>query len=381
MRILLVTFTYAPFYEAGGPPVKVQAIARGLVARGHDVTVLTADHARTGGVVTKHDDDVDAVYLPIVLRYRFVPLTRGVGRFARERLSGFDVVQIFGLYDTMGPAVARRCRRLQIPYAVEPMGMFQPIVRSVLKKRVFHRLLGRRLIEGASRLIATAPQEREELLAGGVPTSKVVIRRNGVDLARFADPPARGAFRERLEVPEGPIALFLGRLAQKKHPEMALEAFARAEVAGTLVFVGPDEDGFGSQLRSRAQALGVAERLRLVGPLFDPAEMTQALVDADVFVLPSENENFGNSIAEAMACGVPVVISDRCGIGPIVQEFGAGMVVPLDVVAFASAIGDVLGDPERAAKMGEAGRTATAGLGWSEPLDETEALYEAMRAE
>jgi glycosyltransferase involved in cell wall biosynthesis len=121
--------------------------------------------------------------------------------------------------------------------------------------------------------------------------------------------------------------------------------------------------------------------VQIVGAIFDPVMLTEVLVDTDLFVLPSEHENFGNSIAEAMACGVPVVISEGCGIAPLVVESGAGIVAPLDVDAFAGAMQKILGDELLTARMGNAGRRATADLSWDEPLDETEEMYGSMRAE
>ena len=88
-------------------------------------------------------------------------------RFARARLQNFDVVHIFGLYDLLGPAMAPVCRAKNIPYVVEPIGMFRPIVRSFWKKRIYHSILGDQMFAGASKLIATSQQEADELAAGG----------------------------------------------------------------------------------------------------------------------------------------------------------------------------------------------------------------------
>src|SRR5262249_50651416 len=158
MRILSVTPSYAPFYEFGGPPVKVEALATGLVQRGHSVTVLTADW----GFEKRQDSDpteassrrspfgwtrdaggAQSIYLPTWFRYRALSWNPAVGRYCRARLGQFDVAHIFGLYDLLGPAVARSCRKQGILYVVEPIGMFVPIVRNIALKRVYHALWGR----------------------------------------------------------------------------------------------------------------------------------------------------------------------------------------------------------------------------------------------
>src|SRR4029077_3139368 len=103
--------------------------------------------------------------------------------------------------DLLGPAVAANCRRRQLPYLVEPMGMFLPIVRNIWLKRMDHALLGRRLLWGASAVLATSEQEVEELVGGGLQREKIVLRRNGVDWPE--NWPERGAFRREYKIPVG----------------------------------------------------------------------------------------------------------------------------------------------------------------------------------
>src|SRR5215475_2240659 len=177
MRILNVTASYAPFLEFGGPPVKVRALSEGLAKRGHRVTVLTPDWGiekkiRAEGLTgaerspfgwRREEAGVQAIYLPTWLRKRALSWNPAVKRYCRARLQNFDVVHIFGLYDLLGPAVAAECRRLgRPPYVVEPMGMFLPIVRNIWLKRLYHSLLGNRLLRGAAAVIATSQQEVEE---------------------------------------------------------------------------------------------------------------------------------------------------------------------------------------------------------------------------
>jgi glycosyltransferase involved in cell wall biosynthesis len=125
-------------------------------------------------------------------------------------------------------------------------------------------------------------------------------------------------------------------------------------------------------LKALAQSLDVAESVRFVGPLYGD-EKWQAYRDADAFVLPSENENFGNTAGEAVACGTPVIVTDRCGIAPLVER--AGIVVKPERSEIAAALERILDD--RA--FGESLRRNCAGvakqLSWDEPLDECERLY------
>ena len=130
MKILAVTQSYFPFLERGGPAVKVRALARGLAARGHEVTVLTADlgHGRRDDLGQlgawgwrTEEGNLETIYVPTALTFRALTFNPRLPRFCRDRLSSYDVVHIYGLYDLLGPAVAWYARRRRLPYLVEPM--------------------------------------------------------------------------------------------------------------------------------------------------------------------------------------------------------------------------------------------------------------------
>jgi glycosyltransferase involved in cell wall biosynthesis len=394
MRILSVTESYAPFLEFGGPPVKVRALARGIAGHGNEVTVLTPDwglEARMSAAEAsgaergpfgwkRTENGVTAIYLPTWLRYRSVSWNPAVKRFCRARLKNFDLAHIYGLYDFLGPAVAAACVKRKIPYVLEPIGMFVPIVRSLRLKRIYHALFGRRLFEEASAIVATSEQEVEELVSGGMLREKITLRRNGVEVP--AAWPEKGTFRKGLGITqEAKVILFLGRLSEKKSPELLLEAFAwLSKEAGEntlhLVFAGPDEGGMKTRLLQMATQLGVAQRVKFSGALFGEAKWA-AYRDAEVFVLPSQNENFGNTAAEAMAAGTPVVVTEQCGIAPLLADV-AGLVVPHGAGALARAIRAVIGDTELHARLVAGCSTVTARLGWEEPVREMESLYNEL---
>ena len=172
--------------------------------------------------------------------------------------------------------------------------------------------------------------------------------------------PARGAFRATLKLGDAPLVLFLGRLHPKKGLDLLIPAFEtiRRRVAGAqLAIVGPENDRFGQQVRAWVAERGLAEAVHFVGHL-DGADVIQAYVDADVFVLPSYTENFGMTVVEAMACALPVVISDQVNIYAEVAQSGAGLVTRCDSDEVAEAVIALLVDPDRKGVMGWAGREA-----------------------
>ena len=399
MRILNVTQSYAPFFEFGGPPVKVRALAEGLARRGHQVSVLTTDWGLERRFEKTPEEapasegpygrareigGVAVVYLAKWLHYRAASWNPGLRKYLRAELKNFDVAHIFGLYDLLGPGTAAECRKHGIPYVIEPIGMYLPIVRNLWLKRIYHRFLGREMVEGASLVVATAEQERRELVSGGIAKEKILLRRNGVDSPSVL--PERGSFREEFEIPaNAKLVLFLGRLSEKKSPDLLLKAFAGATGPGPgrgrradLAFVGPDETGMKARLRKMAKSLGLGERVHFSDALEGRAKW-QAYRDADIFVLPSQNENFGNTAAEAVAAGTPVIVTDQCGIAPLLKDV-AGMVVKHDEKDLRGALARLLEDNGLRTKLKDGCKIAYHRLDWEEPLAEMEAAYQSLAA-
>jgi len=393
MRILNVTQSYAPFFEFGGPPEKVRALSEGLTQLGHDVTVLTADWGLERCVANLPGEPpaenspfgkkrevrgVKAIYLANWFHYHAASWNPALPRYLRARLENFDVVHIFGLYDLLGPRTAAAAQKLKIPCVVEPIGMFVPIVRNLFLKRAYRHLYGKEMLHNAAAIIATADQEKSELIAGGIPPEKIVLRRNGV--AAPASLPARGAFRSSLNIPQNaPLVLFLGRLSQKKSPDLLLQAFAQLPTQSTaahLAFVGPDESGMLVRLQQMSAQLGVAPRVHFSGPLSGDRKWS-AYRDADLFVLPSQNENFGNTAAEAVAAGTPVIVTVQCGIAPLLDGL-AGIAVQHSVSSIAQMMSTLLNNPTLYAQLKNGCATAVQRLDWGLPIHEMDSLYRKL---
>lgn len=391
MRVLSIVQSYFPFQDRGGPVFKVRSIARGLAERGHRVTILTADlglsrlqgrdnveYVRCKWGWRMREGNVETIYLSTSARYRALTINPGVIGFSRAFLSEFDVAHVFGLYDLLGPIVSHFCRRQSLPYVIEPMGMHRPIVRNLVLKRLYHQLLGTRMVAGAQFIVATSEQEQQVLRDSEIDTARIVIRRNGID--RPGRLPLAGEFRRKWKIAaDAKVILFLGRLVSKKSPDLLLQAFARVRGKGPqfegtlLVLAGPQEsDGFLPTLKTMAQSLGVGQHTMFVGPLYDD-EKWQAYRDADVFVLPSQNENFGNSAAESAVCGTPVIVTDQCGVASYVGN--AGLVIRHDLVELENALVRILGDAEFRRACGDGCVQLGDTFSWGQPLDQTEELY------
>jgi glycosyltransferase involved in cell wall biosynthesis len=128
-----------------------------------------------------------------------------------------------------------------------------------------------------------------------------------------------------------------------------------------------------AQLEQMASQLDVRTRIQFAGPLFGGNKWA-AYRDADVFVLPSQNENFGNTAAEAVAAGTPVIVTEQCGIAPLLAN-EAGLVVRHDSAALSEALAQMLGTGETRARLEAGCAKVTSRLGWDEPVREMETLY------
>ena len=218
------------------------------------------------------------------------------------------------------------------------------------------------------------------MIADGFSADRIALRYNGVDLQEFSTLPAAGAFRTEWALPATePIVLFLGRIIPRKGADMLIEAFAEAcPQSGRLVIAGPEgESGYLTKLRELARERRVEDRTTFTGPLY-AEQKKSALVDGDIFVLPSRYENFANGVAEAIACGMPVIISDRCGI----QEFVAGhvgLVIPLEKSALVEALRRLISDKPLYEQFRGACSQVAAELSWTQLLGTQEEIYARLR--
>jgi glycosyltransferase involved in cell wall biosynthesis len=184
---------------------------------------------------------------------------------------------------------------------------------------------------------------------------------NGLDTNRFARLPARGVTRRRLNIPEqARLLLFLGRLHVKKRPDIAVESLAAAQALPGethLVLAGPDEMQLVPKLKAQAQRLGCANRIHITG-LLKGDEVLSALADADLFLMPSEpeSENFGMSAVEAMAAGLPVLLSEGVPVGQWAESARAGRIASCAADSFSKITCEMLAVSDGLREMGRRGQ-------------------------
>jgi glycosyltransferase involved in cell wall biosynthesis len=372
-RILFATPAYWPAHAFGGPVVVARQLVSRLVARGHDVEVVTTTlrdvGERPSRTTTKETvDGAKVTYLGTPLRYRWMGVTPTLP-LALRRLPRPTLTHVIGFRDPLGTVVAAWCRARRIPYVFEPVGMFRPRLRKVRLKRAVDATLVRGVATGARLVIVSSPREQDDVVACGVDPERVRLRGNA-----FPEPPP-AAEGDPLAgvVPDGaPVVLYVGRIAAEKGIEH-LVAAARSLPDAHLVLVGPDDrHGTMAAVTAAVSDPRTAGRVHLLppsaGPPFDLYRR------ADVFVLASGGENFGLVAAEAASVGTPVVVSDRTGVA---TSFAAGeaLVVPYDEQATVDAIARVLGDPTLRASLADGALAAARRSTRDAVVDEPVAIY------
>ena len=307
------------------------------------VRSLSAVHQRDGHSVevVSLDDPTDAEVQAFPLRLHALGPARKTYSFApafvpwlRKNHARYDAVVIHGLWQYHSFGAWRALRGTTTPYYVYPHGMLDPwFKRSFplkhVKKWLYWPWADYRVLRDARSVLFTC--EEEKRLA---PQSFALYRAHpvvaGLGTASPPDANATAFLNLHPELQGKRILLFMGRLHPKKGCDLLLEAYAATmanDPEWRLVFGGPDAFHWQEKLVARAQSLGIADRIVWTGMLRDSMKWS-ALAAAEVFALPSHQENFGIAVAESLACGVPVLISREVNIWREIEAAHAGFVAP-----------------------------------------------------
>ena len=368
----------------GGPPKTTIDLAVGMANAGHEVTLMTAD------VSDSKIPAIDAVNrgsLRIAVtpgpKLPFATLTPGDAAKHDPHIQGAGAIHFIGVFDRTQIQVGSRARRLGVPYYVSLAGMLDDdcFSRKAWKKKVFMRLIGRRWLSRARAIHCTAEEELRQSSRFFDPRQGVVIP-NFVDIGPFASPPGPALAREGFMFlkPEVPAILFLGRLHRIKNLELLIDAageLARRDpgLAFSVVLAGPGEESYVAELRARAAAVGVADRLHFTGLVSGELKLS-LLRAARVFAMPSLHENFGIAMVEGLLAGTPAVLTRGVKIWRELESSGGATVTGDSAREFADGLEEYVRDGSRASGAGdEARRWALSFLEPRRVIEQFEAMY------
>ncbi|HVT47781.1 MAG TPA: glycosyltransferase family 4 protein [Vicinamibacterales bacterium] len=368
MRVLLVNMTLDPVTGGGTVPRTVQS-ARALIDCGIGCGIATTVEA--GEPVVGGLDDIDVLRLPAVGGRFRVPIAGFTA--LRRVVEQADIVLLVNHWTPINVAAYRAARRTRTPYVVSPAGALPIVGRSRLAKRIYNAAYGGRIVRQAAGHIAITADEARQFEAYGVPADSVTVVPNGMPVLPPGD---ADAFRARHRLGAAPFALFLGRLAYIKGPDLLLRAFMRVAAAMPdwhLVFAGHD-DSMEAGLRRAAGRDEAGRRMHFVGHL-DVGARSDALAACDLVVVPSRLEAMSFVVLEAAAMARPVIATRTCGV-PDVASSGGGWVVDADDESLARGLRTAAVDRAALRAMGAAWKHhAAARYGWPAIAARYQALF------
>ncbi len=389
MHILQVTPYYAPAYAYGGVVRAVEGMARALVARGHQVTVLTTDALDGERVYEGARDDwrdgVRVVRVPNIVpawRARFNLSTPRHFRAVAQRLvPAADIVHCHEFRTVENLLVTPIAVEQAKPLVLSAHGTLNIGTGRGRLKRLWDTLFSPTVARRFDHIIALTATELAEAQAlwpqfgrRRVPATFGIIP-NGIHPSEFMELPSGEALRQRYQLGDGLVVLFMGRLHPRKGLLPLAQAFVRvAPPSARLLVVGPDE-GMAAPLR----ALGDA-RIVLTG-LLTGEERLSALSAADLFALPATGEGLSMAALEAMAAGLPLLLSPGCNL-PEAEAAGAACIVPPTTDSLAVALEALLASADLREAMGKAARQlALARFTWEGVAEQLEAAYQRCIAQ
>jgi glycosyltransferase involved in cell wall biosynthesis len=358
MRILQVIPSVSAVH--GGPSRAIVDIEQALAARGIQVTTVTTN------------DDGDGRTLPVqcgtpiatafATRWYFPRTTVffkvsvGLGQWLRENIKTFDVVHTHALFSFAPVAAAFIARQSGVPYVLRPLGVlarYGMTRRHPMLKWISFALIERRLIESANAVHFTSRAEQAEAEALGLKCRSVLIPL-GTDLGNVPKrtsvrPDESGAFS----------LLFLSRIDPKKNIEgllKALQLIRAKNLSVTLNIAGNGDERYIAALQSLARDLAIAGHVNWLGYV-EGEKKSAVLAVASAFVLPSFSENFGIAVAEALAAGLPCVVSHGVALSNEIEKAGAGIVVGTTPENIAAGLERLVGDRDGLSAKSKAART------------------------
>lgn len=340
MKILAVAPNYWPAFIHGGPVFSLHYLNKALVRKGIYVTVYTTNVDIDAEVPANKEVEVDGVkitYFTFTKLFDFIAkhgwqLSWRLSRALKNNLQTFDLIYISTVwnYSTIAASYYSRCYKK--PYVIAPRGMLYPetFYKKIWKKWLYYRFALAGALKHAAAIHYTCEDEANKTQAFLSLKNLPIIIPNGVELPKLCSPPDKGGLTIRYPyLKDKKVILFLGRINWKKGLDILIEGFAklfRDRQDVHLLIAGSDEEGYATRVKKWIRNYRIDSGVTFTG-ILNGKDKLEAYSKSDIFVLPSYSENFGLSVVEAMALGLPVVISNKVGISKEIAINKAGIVV------------------------------------------------------
>lgn len=321
MRVLEVSNYFKPSWETGGVTKVNYELSKGLVEKGHEVSVYTTDGYASRLNVPKNKP----VYVDGIRVYYFYNLFRSLVKkmkfptpyyapfILRKEIKNFDIIHIHEHRTLLAAFVHHYAMKYNVPYVVQAHGSVLPSFQKQTFKHLFDFFFGDRILKNATKLIALNNTEALQYQKMGVNPNKIEILPNGINISEFQDISTKGTFRNKYSISNTcKIILYVGRIHRNKGLDLLVNSYylVRNKIPESkLIFVGPD-NGSQIELEQLCDNLGLIKNVLFTG-FVDSDTKVAALLDADVFVTPNFS-GFPMTFLEACALGLPIITTE-CG--------------------------------------------------------------------
>lgn len=379
MKILQVIQFLTP--SRGGSVAVPYSISEELSNRGHKVTIITTDYEFDEDYANSiREKGVEVIKFPCMCNLSLFLYSPLMKNWASKNIKNYDVIHMHNFRSYQNNIIHKYAKENGVPYILQAHGSVMEFFKKKRLKMLYDFLWGNNILIDASTVIAITKKELKQYYKMGVKRNNIKIIPNGINFADFEKLPKKGLFRKKFNLcNEEKIILFLGRINEIKGLELLVRAFSEIDenkFKCKLVIVGPD-DGFLNKLIKISKEFNIEKNLIFTGPLYGNDKII-ALVDSDIFILPSIYETFPISLIEAFACSKPVIISKNCDVSESVEN-NMGIVVNYDIISIKNAIENLLSDDKLSKNYGNAGRIyAKEFCNWKKIVDNFEMIYQSI---
>lgn len=349
----------------GGPSHAALGMVKALRKSGIDTEIATTN-----------DNGFDLLDVPLYQRteYQGVPVwflprfspplkefifSTALTRWLWQHIRDYDIIHTHYLFSYPSSCAGLIARSQGIPYIVRTIGQLTPwaLAQSRLKKQIYTSLIERRNLNRAAAIHCTSAGEAEDVRKFGVQPPTITLPLGVNQPNNFSQ--AKQKLRHIHNIPaQTPIILFLSRLHYKKRPDLLIQALKKLVTQNFdfhLIFAGSGESDYENQLKNLVASSGLNSRTTFTG-FITGADKELVLQGSDIFVLPTFSENFGIAIVEAMAVGLPVIITPGVQIALEIDQAKAGLVVEGELDTLSEAIAKLLTSPNLRHQLGENGK-------------------------
>jgi len=384
MNILHVVTYFAPCFSAGGVVNAAYEIAKTQVENGHDVCVYTTDSCQERiKLENNYNEDIDGIkvfYFRNISNSVKTKLTIDMPisliRYLKKTINNFDIIHLHEHRHSLAIATHRYAKKNNIPYVLQAHGSVLPFFQKEKMKEIFDKVWGFDILHDASKVFALTEVEKEQYLKIGIKQEDIEIVPLGINLEDYTDFPEKGKFKSRLNIDENDkLILFLGRIHEIKGLDLLIKSFNQISNDNIKLAIVGGDYGFKGEVEKLINEFDLNEKVIFPGVLTG-SDKIEALIDCDIFVMPSRYESFTTSGLEAMACSKPLILTKNNHIHTWVKD-SVGLVCEFDTDDLSNCIEKLLNNEKLCEEFGKTGRKLIEEkYNWNKVSKQIESIYE-----